>query len=141
MAQQGRQALGIDFVPAAIAKARIKAQKAGVSNLTQFRVGDVTRLDELHVSQCAFALDMGCFHGLNQEGQRRYIEGLFGLLQPGGQFMLYALNPRKEVGFVFGMLPDYVQAVFAAGFEMTRIERGSFYGGGSTWFWMKRKGV
>ncbi len=139
MAQQGRVAIGIDFVPAAIAKARAKAIQAGVANCAQFYVGDVTRLKELDLPQCAFALDMGCFHGLNQEGQHRYIEGLSARLQPGGQLMLYTLNPRKEAGFAFGMSPEQVQAVFSAGFDIYRMERGSLWGGGSTWFWMKRK--
>lgn len=139
MAQHGRLAIGVDFVPSAISKARIKAQQAGVSSSTQFFVGDVTRLNALALPQCAFALDMGCFHGLNPDGQRGYVEGLSALLQPGGQFMLYTLNPRKEAGFAFGMSPEQVQSVFAESFDITRIERGSFWGDRSTWFWMERK--
>src|SRR5512133_1382931 len=72
MAQQGRQAIGIDFVPGAIAKAREKAQQAGVAERTQLYVADVTRLAELKLPACGFALDMGCFHGLSPDGRRRY---------------------------------------------------------------------
>jgi SAM-dependent methyltransferase len=68
MAKQGRQAIGIDFVPQAIAKARLKAQKAGVSAQTGFIVGDVTRLKELNLPRVSYALDMGCFHGLKLTG-------------------------------------------------------------------------
>ncbi|MEJ2597891.1 MAG: class I SAM-dependent methyltransferase, partial [Anaerolineales bacterium] len=70
MAQQGRQAIGLDFVPQAISKARNKAQQAGVDGHAQFQVADVTRLDGMDLPRSAFALDMGCFHGLNPDGQR-----------------------------------------------------------------------
>ena len=139
MAKQGRQAIGIDFVPAAIAKARVKAQQAGVAEHAQFSVADVTRLAEMNLPTCGFALDMGCFHGLKPEGQRRYAEGLAGILVPGGRYMLYTLDPRKQAGISFGMSFDQVPPIFAPWFDIDRTERGSFWDRGSTWFWMKRK--
>ena len=68
LAVQGRQAFGIDFMPQAVAKAQKKAQQAGVSERTQFITADVTRLKDLKLPPCAYALDMGCFHGLNANG-------------------------------------------------------------------------
>jgi SAM-dependent methyltransferase len=139
MAEQGRQAIGIDFVPTAIATARKKAQQAGVSERTQFYTADVTRINQLDLPRCGYALDMGCFHGLNAEGQRCYVEGLAANLAPGGLFMLYTLEPRKEAGIMFGMSPEHVQAVFEPWFDIVRVEPGAFGNRGSTWFWMKRK--
>jgi cyclopropane fatty-acyl-phospholipid synthase-like methyltransferase len=139
MASLGRQAIGVDFVPSAIAKARKKARQAGVSSRVQFFVADVTRLAELNLSSCAFALDMGCFHSLNADGQRRYIAGLSSLLVPGGLYMLYALDPRQESGRSFGITPEQVQTVFSPAFDIQRVERGEFRKIGSTWFWMRRK--
>ena len=139
MAQQGRQALGLDFVPEAVKKARSKAQQAGVAERTVFQVADVTRLNELDLPPSAFALDMGCFHGLKPDGQRSYAEGLAKTLVPGGRYLLYTLDPRKEAGFSFGMQPEAVEAVFAPWFDILRVERGSFSSRGSTWFWMERK--
>ena len=139
MAKQGRQAIGIDFVPAAIAKARVKAQQAGVSGRTQFTVADVTRLAEMSIPPCGYALDMGCFHGLSPEGRRRYAEGLANILVPGGWYMLYTLDRRKQGGITFGISPEIVQTVFAPWFDIDRMERGAFWDRGSTWFWMKRK--
>jgi cyclopropane fatty-acyl-phospholipid synthase-like methyltransferase len=139
MAQQGRQAIGLDFVPQAINKARRKAQRAGVDGRARFQVADVTRMDEMDLPRSGFALDMGCFHGLSLDGQRRYAEGLAKTLVPGGRYMLYALDPRKEAGFSFGMQPEAVKAVFAPWFDIVRVERGSFWSRGSTWFWMERK--
>jgi cyclopropane fatty-acyl-phospholipid synthase-like methyltransferase len=139
MAQQGRQAIGLDFVPQAINKARNKAQQAGVAGHAQFQVADVTRLDEMDLPRSGFALDMGCFHGLSPDGQRRYAEGLAKTMVSGGRYMLYTLDPRKEAGFSFGMQPEAVEAIFAPWFEILRVERGSFWSPGSTWFWMERK--
>lgn len=139
MAKQKRQAIGIDFVPKAIAKARDKARRAGVVEYTQFHVGDVTHLNELSLPQCSFALDMGCFHGLSLDGQHCYAEELAAILIPGGRYMLYTLDPRKQAGVSFGMLPESVKKVFADWFDIVRIERGTFWDSGSTWFWMERK--
>ncbi len=139
LARQGRRAIGIDFVPQAIAQARQKAQQAGVQENVQFLVADVTRLAELDLPQCSFALDMGCFHGLGEDGQRRYVEALAGQLLPGGRVMLFTLDPRREAGISFGVLPGRVQELFSPWFEIERIERGSFRKKGSTWFWMTRK--
>jgi SAM-dependent methyltransferase len=139
MARQGRQALGLDFVPQAIKKARRKAQQAGVDGRAQFQVADVTRLNEMDLPRSAFALDMGCFHGLSPDGQRRYAEGLAKIMVPGGRFLLYTLDPHKDTGFSFGMQPEAVKAVFAPWFDVVRVERGAFWSRQSTWFWMERK--
>ncbi len=139
MAKQGRQAIGLDFVPEAINKARLKAHQAGVAGRAQFQVADVTRLNEMDLPRSGFALDMGCFHGLSPDGQRRYVEGLAKTLVPGGRYMLYTLDPRKEAGFSFGMQPEAVKAVFAPWFDIARVERGAYWSRGSTWFWMERK--
>jgi cyclopropane fatty-acyl-phospholipid synthase-like methyltransferase len=138
MAALGRQAIGIDFVPQAIAKARKKAQQAGVSDRTRFFTADVTRLSTMQLPRCAFALDMGCFHGLNSDSQRRYAQGLAEAMIPDGRYMLYALEPKNESGMSFGLTPDQVQTVFAPWFEFDRVEKGAFWDRKSTWFWMKR---
>jgi SAM-dependent methyltransferase len=139
MAKQGWQAFGLDFVPEAIKKARGKAQQAGVNGRARFQVADVTRLDEMDLPQSGFALDMGCFHGLSPDGQRRYAEGLAKTMVPGGRYMLYTLDPRKDTGFSFGMQPEAVEAIFAPWFDIVRVERGSFWSRQSTWFWLARK--
>ncbi len=139
LAKQGQQAIGLDFVPEAISKARQKAQKAGLAQRAQFRVADVTQLNEMDLPPTGFALDMGCFHGLGSDGQRRYVEGLAKILVQGGRYMLYTLDPRREAGFSFGMQPEAVKAVFEPWFDIVRTERGTTWSGGSSWFWMERK--
>ena len=139
MAKQGRQAIGLDFVPQAIKEAREKARKAGIDGSARFLVADVTRLHEMDLPQSGFALDMGCFHGLSPEGRRPYAEGLAKILVPGGWFMLYTLDPKKEGGISFGIGPEAVKAVLEPWFDIIRTERGGNWSRSSTWFWMERK--
>ena len=136
LAHQGRQAIGIDFVPRAIAAATEKARQAGVAGRTRFIVGDVTRLSSFGLPPCAFALDMGCFHGLNPEQQARYAAGLYAQLIPGGRYMLYAAHPISEGGVHFGLTPQQVEHVFSPRFAITHTEQGQFGRGTSTWYWM-----
>ena len=68
LAQHGWKVVGVDFSPKAIALAREKANRIGVN--IDFRVADVSRLDGL-IGPFDFALDVGCFHGLDAAGQAR----------------------------------------------------------------------
>jgi 23S rRNA G2445 N2-methylase RlmL len=63
MAKQGRHAIGLDFVPQAINRARGKALKAGVAESIQFQVADVTRLNEMELPRSGFALAWAAFTG------------------------------------------------------------------------------
>jgi SAM-dependent methyltransferase len=138
MAKHGRKSIGIDFVPQAIARAKAKAQRASVSSQTQFIVADATHLEKLNLPHCAFALDMGCFHGLDPEGQQRYARGLADLMLPGGRFLLYVLDPRKELGVSYGISVEKVRSVFEPWLKLEKTERGSFWDRNSTWFWMRK---
>jgi SAM-dependent methyltransferase len=139
MAQHGRQAIGVDFVPRAIAAAKDKARRANVAERTQFLVGDVSKLSQLGLPRCAYALDMGCFHGLSEEEQRRYAAALSALLVTGGRYMLFAADPHNEAGYHFGVERKQVEAVFGPTFDITHTERGPFGRNQATWYWMTRK--
>ena len=66
LARRGWQAVGIDYVPAAIEAAAAKSR--GADGLS-YVVGDVTRLPSAHLGTFDFFLDIGCFQGLDA-GQR-----------------------------------------------------------------------
>jgi cyclopropane fatty-acyl-phospholipid synthase-like methyltransferase len=138
MAKQGWEAIGLDYVPQAIALARRKAAQAGVADRVRLEVADVSRLAEMDLPHCQFALDMGCFHGLSPEDQRRYVEGLARLMQTGGQFLLYALAPRQEAGIAFGLQSEQVREVVAPFFKVTKEAPSDFWRGRATWYWMER---
>jgi SAM-dependent methyltransferase len=139
IAGYGRQVIGLDFAPEAIGRARRKAEQAGLAARVDFRVADVTRLAELNLPPISFALDMGCVHGLNADGQRRYAQGLAGLMPAGARYMLYTLDPHAEGGLRFGLSPEQVRALFSPYFDILREERGTFWDRGSTWFWLTRR--
>ncbi len=86
LASYGWQVTGVDFAPAAIKRARQKAQRAGVT--ANFIVGDVTRLGGFG-GPYELVLDIGCFHSLSQKWKKNYTCEVNRLLAPGGNWFLY----------------------------------------------------
>ncbi len=64
LVQTGWQVVGIDFAPRAIQIAKQKIKSANIQ--ADLRVGDVTKLNGIDGS-FDLALDMGCFHGIEQK--------------------------------------------------------------------------
>jgi cyclopropane fatty-acyl-phospholipid synthase-like methyltransferase len=138
MAQQGRQVTGIDFAPEAIARARRKAKQAGVAERTRFLRDDVTRLTQHDIPRCAYALDIGCLHGLSTEAQERYASALADQMLPGGWYMLYVMHPNPQFTSPAGLSPEAVERLFTPNFAITRHEIGQFRERTSSWLWMMR---
>ena len=136
LAQRGWQVVGIDFSTKAIAVAHAKAKRAGTP--IDFRIADVTRLSFL-AGQFEFALDVGCFHGLDAKGRTRYVEQLACLLRPGGKFMLWALD-RVALFENYGIAPQIVEQLYAPQFTLTRSEQAHHRSGRTaTWYWFTRR--
>ncbi len=70
LAQHGYHVVGVDFSSKAIATARQKATRAGLT--IDFHVADVTRLDFL-TEPFDFVLDIGCLHAIEPAGRARYV--------------------------------------------------------------------
>ncbi len=132
LAEQGWQATGLDFAARAIAQARRKLQKLPATLL----VADVTRLADLPLpGPFDLALDMGCYHSLTAEGQKRYAQGLQRWVKPGGLYMLYAWQPEPgQTGG--GISREAVVAAFAEGFTLSGYEQGQ--GRRSAWYYFDR---
>ncbi|HEV8604296.1 MAG TPA: class I SAM-dependent methyltransferase [Tepidisphaeraceae bacterium] len=139
-ARSGREAIGIDFVPKAVKTARSKAEQAGLTSSVRLHVGDVTHLEQFNLPVIAFALDMGCFHGIDAAGRERYLAGLSERLMPGGRFMLYSVDPHSEGPVRFGITAEEVAAEGARYLNIIRQQRGEFWGPTSTWTWMAKAG-
>ena len=86
LASHGWKVLGLDFSSRAIALARKKLKQAGLQ--AELRVEDVTRLDSIS-GPFNLALDLGCFHGLDQKGKAAYLQHLGRLLAPQSTWLLY----------------------------------------------------
>jgi SAM-dependent methyltransferase len=71
--RRGWEAVGIDYVPAAIEAAQAKSW--GVAGLS-YVVGDVTRLPSARLGMFDFFLDIGCFQGLDARQRQSEGEGV-----------------------------------------------------------------
>jgi cyclopropane fatty-acyl-phospholipid synthase-like methyltransferase len=132
LAEHGWQATGLDFVPAAIAQARRKVRGLPAT----VRVADVTHLAELDLpGPYDLALDMGCFHSLTADGQKRYTLGLKRWLKLGGLYLLYAFQPASGPSDQ-GLTRAAVVAAFADGFNLVNYEQGQ--GRPSAWYYFER---
>jgi SAM-dependent methyltransferase len=135
LVESGWQAVGVDFAPPAIRRAKRKAHKAGLE--VDFYVADVTKLDFIK-GPFDLILDVGCFHAIPPERQAAYRANLERLLSPGGDFMLY-LFYRQPGSAGPGVLPEEIEA-FRSFLEVYRREDGTNLGERpSTWFWMRRR--
>jgi cyclopropane fatty-acyl-phospholipid synthase-like methyltransferase len=86
LAQNGWEAVGVDFAPRAIQLAQRKIKKAGVK--AEVRVGDVTQLEGVQ-GPFNLILDMGCYHNLTARGRKAYLLQAESLLVDGGSLLLY----------------------------------------------------
>ena len=86
LAKAGWDVTGIDFAPRAIQLARRKAKEAGVR--AELLVSDATKMRGIN-GPYAFALDIGCFHGIPPKGQKKYLNQLDRILSPDGFWLMY----------------------------------------------------
>jgi len=108
LARHGWQVTGVDFVGSAIREAKRKARDAGAA--VDFRVGDVTRLDDIR-GPFDLALDIGCFHSLSANGREAYLHNLERLLAPGGVFLLYTFVQAGDAPGDAGLTEAEIAAI------------------------------
>jgi SAM-dependent methyltransferase len=89
LAHRGLDVLGIDFVEAAIAQARSKAEAAPpeVAQHLEFQVADALRPTLLQ-RQFGAVVDSGFFHLFEQDERDRFADELAATLLPGGRYYL-----------------------------------------------------
>jgi SAM-dependent methyltransferase len=136
LAQHGYDVVGVDFSTKAIQQAREKAGQAGVK--VDFRIGDVTRLDFLS-APFDVMIDVGCFHGLDAEGQARYLQHVARLTRSGGTLLMYAFDRPAFLGR-YGLTPEAAQRIFAPHFAMTDVKHGDHrHNRSTTWYQFTRQ--
>src|SRR5260221_1849197 len=96
LARSGWEAVGIDYVPAAIEAAAAKSR--GVDGLS-YVVGDVTRLPSAHLGTFDFFLDIGCFQGLDAEQRLSQGRGVSALANPAATLLLLSFGPSRWRSF------------------------------------------
>lgn len=120
LARRGWDVTGLDFVNRALARARAKAEKAGVK--VTFTQGDVTRLGSYGLgSGFRLVVDNGCFHGLSDEGRDAYVREVSAVVPTGGRLILAGFSERKRRG-PRGFDRPEVERRFSPGWELLSTE-------------------
>lgn len=133
LAEQGIVATGVDFSAAAIERANKKvSQKQQKPTLI---VGDVTNLAMLS-QPFDVAIDVGCFHCLNETAQKKYVAEAFRLLKIGSTLLIWALDNSP---MSIKMTPNYIQQVFAEYFHLDNSKFSRRRIASSHWYWLTRK--
>jgi SAM-dependent methyltransferase len=118
LARRGWEAVGIDYVPAAIEAAA--ARSRGADKLS-YVVGDVTRLASVQLGSFDFFLDVGCFQGLNAGQRFSQGQGVSALASPRATLLLLSFGPSRWRRLVGCAAPEEVQTAFT-GWEMLAAE-------------------
>lgn len=116
LARRGWEAVGIDYVPAAVEAARSR-HGDGVTYL----VGDVTDLPSTGLDGFDFFLDIGCFQGLDREQRRAEGEGVTALANPGATLLMLAFGPTRLRRWVGGVSQAEVEEAFEA-WDLVAVE-------------------
>ncbi len=144
LSSAGWEVDAVDFVPKAIATAEERAKEAGVD--IRFHLCSVTDLDFLKGSY-DLVIDVGCAHGLDEDGLRRYQDHLSRLLMPGGHYLLFARlrdKSSEESEDTIGFDEAHLLASFSGRFHLewsrlgeTMVEENPPWPSG--WFLWSRK--
>jgi SAM-dependent methyltransferase len=120
LADQGWEALGVDFAPKAIAIARSRAAASGSS--ASFTVGDVTRLREAGVhGEFDLVIDIGCYHAIPAGLRDSYVTEVAAVTKPGADFYLAGVADPPATWRLLGargVNTDDLRDRFGAQFEL-----------------------
>ena len=92
-AREGLDAIGLDYQPLAIRRARAFARRQKIRGRFRFMVGDAFRLPFLP-STFDGIIDYGCLHHVKIGDTRRYLKSVLPRLKPGGYFILSCFSTR-----------------------------------------------
>ena len=91
-ASRGADAIGVDLAPTAIALARAKAAKRGLS--ARFEVADALDLPARGLTVDT-VIDSGVFHIFDDEDRAKYVASLAAVLRPGGTCYLMCFSDKQ----------------------------------------------
>lgn len=116
LARRGWQAVGVDYVPAAIEAAR-RSDPSGAT----YVVGDVTDLSSSGLGTFDFFLDVGCFQGFDADGRRAAGRSVTSLAEPGATLLMLAFGPNRLRSLIGGVSRSDVETAFPE-WEMLSVE-------------------
>jgi len=118
LARRGWEAVGIDYVPAAIETAQAKSRDAAG---LRYVVGDVTHLRSAGLGTFDFFLDIGCFQGLDARQRLAQGEGASAITNPGATLLMLSFGLRRWRWLTGGVSQEEIETAFA-GWEMLASE-------------------
>jgi SAM-dependent methyltransferase len=135
LAARGYAVLGIDFAPAAIAKAQ---EKAGARrSAAEFKVHDALNLRSLNRTFNT-VIDSGLLHCFSDENRKRYVSELAAVLNPGGRAILMVFSEKETRPGPRRVTQAELHAAFADGWRFNYINDSAFEstmheGGAKAW--------
>ncbi|HET8988594.1 MAG TPA: methyltransferase domain-containing protein [Humibacillus sp.] len=116
LAARGWEAVGVDNIPRAV-----EAARGTVDSDATFVVGDVTDLSGAGLGTFDFFLDVGCFHGLDEDQRRGEGSGVTALARPGATMLMLAFQPTALPLVPDGVAQLDIEAAFP-GWELLSVE-------------------
>ena len=138
LVRAGWEVTGVDFAPRAIKIARQKLNQAGIRANLLLR--DATRLQGI-TGPFDFALDLGCFHGISQDGKPKYLNQLDRILAPNGFWLMYGFLKSDPLQTGSGLLETDIDLVSTL---LTLVSRRNGFDKGdkrSAWFLYQKHDV
>jgi cyclopropane fatty-acyl-phospholipid synthase-like methyltransferase len=131
-AESGADAVGADFSPLAIGRARDKAAERGIQ--ARFEVADVLSLGQLGLTFDT-VIDSGVFHVFDDTDRARYVTSLASVLEPGGTCYLMCFSDRQpgDVG-PRRVRQDELRSAFRDGWNVSEIVPEEFHVNPGPWF-------
>jgi len=101
LAKEGWEAVGVDFVPEAIEKAKARALAAG--STARFVVGDVTHLRQAGVEGTFdLIMDIGCYHAIPDRLRDAYVTEVAAVSRPGADVYLGGISDPSATWHLLG---------------------------------------
>jgi len=124
LGSRGHEVWGLDFVPAAIERARAKAKERGLR--VRFQEGDALQLEPLGHA-CDTVIDCGLFHTFSDQERPRYVSGLSRVVRPGGRVHILCFSDREPPGQgPRRITQDEIRDAFRDGWEVAGIRAARF---------------
>lgn len=117
-------------------KGTILANTSGKGAQTLTSEYEIMRGDVVRILYDATKDDVGCFHCLNEEGQKRYVGEVYRLLKPRGTLLLWALDNLTPSNIKLS--PGYIENIFGDNFHLTKSQpsRRRVFFVKSHWYWL-----
>jgi ubiquinone/menaquinone biosynthesis C-methylase UbiE len=131
LVKAGWKVTGVDFAPRALKLAKRKLNQVGVQ--AKLFLKDATQLQGIN-GPFDFAFDLGCFHGMSQNGKPKYLNQLDRILTPNGFWLMYGFLKSDPLQTGSGLLEADIDLISS---RLTLLSRRDGFDRGarsSAWF-------